>query len=84
MLPRDVAGAGLRNRVDQVEEAPLHRTESRLRRGMPQHCGPTRAVTNLGNEAAARVNEWPTVEGVVAKVFTFKSENTFLNIGGHL
>jgi hypothetical protein len=28
-----------------------------------------------------QVNEWVTVEGVVAKVFTSKSGNTFLNIG---
>jgi hypothetical protein len=33
------------------------------------------------NEAASHVNEWATVEGVVAKVFTSKSGNTFLNIG---
>ena len=33
------------------------------------------------NEAAAHVNTWATVEGVVAKVFTSKSGNTFLNIG---
>lgn len=33
------------------------------------------------NEAAAHVNAWATVEGVVAKVFTSKSGNTFLNIG---
>jgi DNA/RNA endonuclease YhcR with UshA esterase domain len=33
------------------------------------------------NDAAAHVNEWATVEGVVAKVFTSKSGNTFLNIG---
>jgi hypothetical protein len=33
------------------------------------------------NEAAAHINEWATVEGVVAKVFTSKSGNTFLNIG---
>src|SRR5260370_767091 len=33
------------------------------------------------NEAAAHVNEWATVEGVVATVFTAKSGNTFLNIG---
>ena len=33
------------------------------------------------NEAAAHVNEWATVEGVVARVFTSKSGNTFLNIG---
>jgi hypothetical protein len=33
------------------------------------------------NEAAAHVNEWATVEGAVAKVFTSKSGNTFLNIG---
>jgi hypothetical protein len=33
------------------------------------------------NEAAAHVNEYATVEGIVAKVFTSKSGNTFLNIG---
>jgi hypothetical protein len=33
------------------------------------------------NEAAAHVNQYATVEGVVAKVFTSKSGNTFLNIG---
>jgi DNA/RNA endonuclease YhcR with UshA esterase domain len=33
------------------------------------------------NEAVAHVNEWATVEGVVARVFTSKSGNTFLNIG---
>src|SRR5260221_2575268 len=33
------------------------------------------------NEAAAHVGEYPTVEGVVATVFTAKSGNTFLNIG---
>ena len=33
------------------------------------------------NEAAAHVGEYTTVEGVVAKVFTSKSGNTFLNIG---
>jgi len=33
------------------------------------------------NEAAAHVNQLATVEGVVAKVFTSKSGNTFLNIG---
>jgi hypothetical protein len=33
------------------------------------------------NEAAAHVNEWATVEGVVAKGFTSKSGNTLLNIG---
>jgi DNA/RNA endonuclease YhcR with UshA esterase domain len=33
------------------------------------------------NEAAAHINEYATVEGVVAKVFTSKSGNTFLNIG---
>ncbi len=27
------------------------------------------------------VSEWATVEGVVAKVFTSKAGNTFLNIG---
>ena len=33
------------------------------------------------NEAAAHIGEHATVEGVVAKVFTSKSGNTFLNIG---
>jgi hypothetical protein len=33
------------------------------------------------NEAAAHVSEYATVEGVVAKIFTSKSGNTFLNIG---
>ena len=33
------------------------------------------------NEAAAHTGEYATVEGVVAKVFTSKSGNTFLNIG---
>jgi len=33
------------------------------------------------NEAASHVNEWATVEGVVAKVFTSKGGNTSLNIG---
>ena len=34
------------------------------------------------NLAAGHVGEYATVEGVVAKVFTSKSGNTFLNIGG--
>ena len=33
------------------------------------------------NEAAAHIGEYATVEGLVAKVFTSKSGNTFLNIG---
>ncbi len=33
------------------------------------------------NEAAAHVGEYATIEGVVAKVFTSKSGNTFLNVG---
>jgi len=33
------------------------------------------------NEAAAHVGEYATVEGVVAKLFTPKAGNTFLNIG---
>ena len=33
------------------------------------------------NLAASHVCEYVTVEGVVAKVFTSKSGNTFLNIG---
>jgi hypothetical protein len=33
------------------------------------------------NEAAAHIGEYATVEGVVAKVFTSKTGNTFLNIG---
>jgi hypothetical protein len=36
------------------------------------------------NEAAAHVGEYATVEGVVAKLFTSKAGNTFLNIGGRL
>ena len=34
------------------------------------------------NEAAAHVGEYASVKGVVAKVFTSKSGNTFLNVGG--
>jgi hypothetical protein len=33
------------------------------------------------NEAAAHVNQYATVEGIVAKLFTSKAGNTFLNIG---
>jgi|SRR5690348_7500910 hypothetical protein len=33
------------------------------------------------NEAAAHVGEYATVEGIVAKLFTSKAGNTFLNIG---
>ena len=44
MLPRDVAGAGLRNRVGHLEEAHVHRTGSRWRRGVHDHRGPTRAI----------------------------------------
>jgi hypothetical protein len=33
------------------------------------------------NEAAAHVGQYATVEGVVAKVFTSRKGNTFLNIG---
>src|SRR5258708_3167372 len=33
------------------------------------------------NEAAAHIGEYAGVEGVVAKVFTSKDGNTFLNIG---
>jgi DNA/RNA endonuclease YhcR with UshA esterase domain len=33
------------------------------------------------NEAAAHVGEYATVEGVVAKLFTSKADNTFINIG---
>jgi DNA/RNA endonuclease YhcR with UshA esterase domain len=33
------------------------------------------------NEAETHVGQYATVEGVVAKVFTSKSGNTFLNIG---
>ena len=40
-------------------------------------------TTNVipANEAAAHVNQYATVEELVAKVFTSKSGNTFLNIG---
>jgi DNA/RNA endonuclease YhcR with UshA esterase domain len=33
------------------------------------------------NEAAAHIGQYATVEGVVAKMFTSKAGNTFLNIG---
>ncbi len=39
------------------------------------------AIVIPANEAAAHVGEYATVEGFVAKVFTSKSGNTFLNIG---
>jgi hypothetical protein len=39
------------------------------------------AIVIPANEAAAHVNEYETLEGVVAKVFTSKNGNTFLNIG---
>jgi hypothetical protein len=42
--------------------------------------GQTAAVIPA-NEAAAHVGQNATVEGFVAKVFTSKSGNTFLNIG---
>src|SRR6266481_835498 len=42
---------------------------------------PQTATVIPANEAAAHVGEYATVEGVVAKVFTSKSGNTFLNIG---
>jgi len=43
-------------------------------------------TTNVipANEAAAHVGEYATVEGVVAKLFSSKSGNTFLNIGAGL
>jgi DNA/RNA endonuclease YhcR with UshA esterase domain len=43
--------------------------------------GAQTATVIPANEAAAHVNEYATVEGVVAKVFTSKNGNTFLNIG---
>jgi hypothetical protein len=43
------------------------------------HAQTTTAIP--ANEAAAHVGECATIEGVVAKVFTSKSGNTFLNIG---
>jgi hypothetical protein len=39
------------------------------------------ATVIAANEAAAHVGEYATIEGVVAKVFTSKNDNTFLNIG---
>jgi len=33
------------------------------------------------NEAAAHIGQYTTVEGFVAKLFTSKSGNTFLNVG---
>jgi hypothetical protein len=38
-------------------------------------------ITINANEAAAHVNQYATVEGIVAKLFTSKAGNTFLNIG---
>jgi len=40
------------------------------------------ATVISANLAAGDVGEYATVEGVVAKVFTSKSGNTFLNVGG--
>jgi hypothetical protein len=45
---------------------------------------PIRAQTTTvipANLAAAHIGQYATVEGVVAKVFTSRSGNTFLNIG---
>ena len=39
------------------------------------------AIVIPANEAPAHVGEYATVEGVVAKLFTSKAGNTFLNIG---
>jgi DNA/RNA endonuclease YhcR with UshA esterase domain len=39
------------------------------------------ATVISANEAAAHVGQYATVEGFVAKLFTSKSGNTFLNIG---
>jgi hypothetical protein len=39
------------------------------------------AIIIPANEAAAHVGQYATVEGVVAKVFTSKAGNTFLNVG---
>ena len=45
-------------------------------------CVQAQTVTVIqANEAAAHVNEWATVHGAVAKVFTSKSGNMFVNIG---
>jgi DNA/RNA endonuclease YhcR with UshA esterase domain len=49
-----------------------------LRAPLRQH--PTTTVIPA-NEAAAHISEYATVEGIVAKVFTSKSGNTFPNIG---
>ena len=43
--------------------------------------GAQTATVIPANLAAGHVNQYATVEGVVAKVFTSKSENTFVNIG---
>ena len=42
--------------------------------------GPT-GIVIPANEAAAHIGEYAMVEGVVAKVFTSKGGNTFLNVG---
>jgi hypothetical protein len=39
------------------------------------------AIVIPANEAAAHVGQYATVEGVVARIFTSKTGNTFLNIG---
>jgi hypothetical protein len=39
------------------------------------------AIIIPANEAAAHVGQYATVEGVVARIFTSKNGNTFLNIG---
>jgi DNA/RNA endonuclease YhcR with UshA esterase domain len=39
------------------------------------------AIIIPANEAAGHVGQYATVEGVVARIFTSKNGNTFLNIG---
>jgi DNA/RNA endonuclease YhcR with UshA esterase domain len=45
------------------------------------HIGAQTATIIPANLAAAHIGQYATVEGVVAKVFTSKTGNTFLNIG---
>jgi hypothetical protein len=45
-------------------------------------CAQSQTATVIqANLAASHIGEYATVEGVVAKVFTSKAGNTFLNIG---
>jgi DNA/RNA endonuclease YhcR with UshA esterase domain len=49
--------------------------------GSAATCNAQTATVIRANLATVHVDEYATVEGGVAKVFTSKSDNTFLNIG---